>query len=320
MTGVPRMPTFKEKIAFIICTKDRPAEMTELLKSLEKQSVKPFEILVVDGGSQTVEDIVKKFESVFNIRYLTHRPPCLTKQRNLGIRHLHQDATLVAFLDDDLIFEPAATEAMLIFWERAASDLGGASFNITNYKVTRAQKLKSFFQLDAPPRGKLLKSGVGTAYFPAASTHQVEWLCGGATVWRREVLKQHQFDEFYYELGWNEDVDFSYGISRTNRLAVAADARVIHTESQRSRINNFLFGQIQSVNRIYFVKKYGRSFSLLACYWACVGQLLVNLVRGISELNLGLCQRAVGNLLGICRSLVGQISVWVPAKPKKGVF
>ncbi len=287
----------KLKLSLIVCTKDRPKEIAELFESISKQSVKPFEIIIVDGGEKTVAHIADRYQSL-NVRYYALHPPSLTRQRNLGIRNLHPESTLVSFLDDDLVLQPQAIEYMLKFWDRASADVGGASFNIVNYHLTKTPFLKSFFLLDAPERGKILSSGVGSAYFPASETKKVDWLCGGATVWRRSVFQNNLYDEFYYELGWNEDIDFSYRISKTHQLMVVRDAEVIHNESQTSRIDNFRFGQIQTVHRFYFVKKYGKPFSLIACAWACLGQMLVNLLRGIFGLNQGLIERAIGNGFG----------------------
>lgn len=298
-----------EKLSLIVCTKDRPKEIECLFESLIRQSILPFEVIVVDGGTHRVETVVNRYSSKLRIHYHTLLPPSLTRQRNLGIQKLDPAATLVGFIDDDLEFETGALDSMIRFFDAFPTDVGGASFNIVNYEVSKIPKLKSLFLLDAGERGKLLKSGVGTAYFPAEATGEVKWLCGGATVWRRKVVSEQRFDEFFYNLGWNEDIDFSFRASQKFRLYVVHNARVLHHESQTSRIDNFKFGQIQSVHRLYVVKKYKEHFSILACYWACVGQMLVNLMKGLTTLNGGLSLRAVGNGFGIIKVLFGFVYV-----------
>ena len=49
--------------SFIIPVFNRPDEVEELLESLTKQSVKDFEVLIVeDGSSVTCEKVCKKYE------------------------------------------------------------------------------------------------------------------------------------------------------------------------------------------------------------------------------------------------------------------
>lgn len=303
-------------IELVICTKDRPKELTDLLESLRKQSVKPYSAMVVDGSEKPVAYVVERFPDL-PMRYFTLRPPSLTRQRNLGIKNLKSDSALVAFLEDDLVLYEDAIERMMHFWKTASSDIGGASFNVVNYSVGKFRTLKSWFLLDSPMQGALLRSGVSTAYYPAESVKQVSWLCGGATVWRREVFESNLFDEYFRELGWNEDVDFSFRVGQSRKLFVVADAKVIHKESQTSRINNFCFGQIQTVHRVYFVKKNIQRFSFWACIWACIGQMMINLARGIFELNRQLFVRSLGNAFGLCRVASGCYSVWIPSQNRK---
>ena len=54
-------------------------------------------------------------------------PPSLTKQRNEGIKALDKDITLAGYLDDDILLEQDAVEAMLRFWEYCADDIGGSN-------------------------------------------------------------------------------------------------------------------------------------------------------------------------------------------------
>ena len=65
----------------IICTKDRPGDLSKLLNSLQKQVKKPDCVLIVDGSDSPIEYLLKDFPEL-NFKYLSVRPPGLTKQRN----------------------------------------------------------------------------------------------------------------------------------------------------------------------------------------------------------------------------------------------
>ncbi len=298
----------RERLALLIATKDRPEEVRRLLESIRVQSSQPDQIIIVDGGTEQVEHITIEFKDL-PIVYLTLRPPSLTKQRNLGLRYLLPHITLVGSIDDDIVFLPSALENMLRFWENISEDAGGASFNIINYRRSRFPLLKSFFLLDGKRKGILLRSGIGTVPHPVPETQEVEWLCGGATVWRRRVLEQHHFDEWFYELGWNEDVAFSVLVGKNVRKFVVADAQVKDTEPFVKNLNNILFGKMQIIHRLYVVKKYSQ-FSVGACIWASLGQMLVNAAVGLSRMDFRRLLRAWGNILGLVSACQGKLWVY----------
>ena len=67
-----------EPISVIICTRDRPAHLRECLRSLERLSDRPEEILVVDNASRTSEtrEVVREFPGV---RYVFEPRPGLDR-------------------------------------------------------------------------------------------------------------------------------------------------------------------------------------------------------------------------------------------------
>ena len=80
---------------------DRPRDLEKLLASLQVQTYKADQIIIIDGGIKTIDGICNKYPSL-KIDYITVRPPGLTKQRNAGMKLLADDITLVGYLDDDL--------------------------------------------------------------------------------------------------------------------------------------------------------------------------------------------------------------------------
>jgi len=276
-----------------------------MLRSVEGEAVRPDQVVVVDGGDRTVEDILQEIPGL-PLEYVRVYPPSLSRQRNAGMERLREDITLAGYLDDDLVLESGALERMLEFWERAGDDVGGAAFNITNEQGPYGTWLKQFFWMDGWRRGAILRSGYNTTICPVDETLYVDWLFGGATIWRRRVITEFPYDEWFKGTGYLEDVDYSYGISRKYKLAVVADARVEHLSPPIRRDRNFILGKWQVINRLYFVRKHPE-LSPALCFWAFLGQLLVNGGKAVVGTEQGLFDRARGNIAGLLSVMRGRL-------------
>jgi len=284
-------------LAIIIATRDHPQELRRTLTSLEAQSVLPRQVIIVDGGARTVEDVVGAFPRL-SIVYRRVHPPALARQQNLAINDVDPSADLIGFVDDDIVLEPGALDAMLAFWEQAPPDVGGAAFNIVNnIAPPRAVWLKSLFGMDSRRPGVMLRSGCQTRIGAVSDTRAVSWLNSGTTVWRRQVWETWRLDERFGDRAHLYDVDFSFRVGRRFRLMVVAQARVREVPDPARRWDDEAFGRWQVVNRLYFVSKHPE-LSLARCCWALVGQVLVNVGRGFVERDRRLLRRAGGNLAG----------------------
>jgi GT2 family glycosyltransferase len=213
--------------------------------------------------------------------------------------------TLAGYLDDDVVLEPGATEAMLTFLEEAAEDVGGARFNIPADPLPRAIWLKSLFLIDSRERGIILRSGHPTVIGPVARNKYVRWLSGGATVWRRKVIEEFAYDEWFAGTGYLEDIDYSYRVGMKYKLVVVADARVQHLSYPVRKDRNYLLGKWQAVNLMYLVKKH-KDLSVPLCYWSMLGQLLLNLGTVIWKRDSGHLRRVWGNLVGLLYVVQGR--------------
>lgn len=294
------------RLCFIIPTKDRPFEIERLFNSISIQEVLPSQILVVDGGEPGIKDIVEKF-SHLPINYMQVLPPGLTRQRNAGLDAVHKDIDLVGFLDDDIVLEPRCIKNMLDFWTQAPSDTGGAGLNIIDntYPNKPAWFFKFFFIRNNNP-GQILKSGRNVPYSPAQGTHNVQWLCGGATVWLKDVFKKFTFDEWYSAWGIGDDVDFSYRVGREYSFMVVADAKVRHIETGIPPERQYLRAYIATMNNMHFAQKHS-GFSKILSAWSFLGQGFAFIIQGLIKINkadfkrgLGYCAAALrGLLLGV---------------------
>jgi glycosyltransferase involved in cell wall biosynthesis len=295
----PATIQFKHRLALIVPTRNRPELLITLLRTVKTQSVKPSQVVIVDGSDEPIEPLIKDYLTADDA-YVHVTPPSLTRQRNEGIIQLHDDITLAGYLDDDIELEPGAIWEMLRFWETCPPDTGGAEFNIINIpeKKPFSDLVRRLFCIDGPVPGKVLRSGFCSSAFPASLDIPCEWLCGGATIWSREILNNYRYDEWYSGWAYHEDAEFSYRVFKKYRLFAVHLAKVTHNPPPFNPAKNVALGRMAVINRYHFVVK-NPELSVPFFYWATIGEILLNLLQSIWEVNWDGLHIAMGNISAI---------------------
>lgn len=294
------------RIAFVVPTKDRPDDLHRMLASLAAQTRLPEQIIVVDGSDPDIRHVIAGFPRL-NIDYVRVFPPSLARQRNAGMQRLRDDITLAGYLDDDVVLEPDAIEKMIAYWDRAADDLGGTIFNITNTPPPNWVRIKSLFGLDDRTPGRVLPSGCTSILGNQQSDIETDWLCGGATIWRREVIDRFPYDEWFAGTGYLEDVDYSFNVRGKYRLALVAGARLAHYSPPVRADRHFLLGRWQITNRMYLVGKYrARGLSPLKAWIASLALFGLHLAQALLRLDINSFNRARGNAAGMLDEILGR--------------
>jgi GT2 family glycosyltransferase len=294
------------KVAFVVPTKDRPDDLRRMLASLEAQTRLPDQVIVVDGSDPDIRHVVEAFPRL-GIDYVRVFPPSLAKQRNAGMLKLRADVTLAGYLDDDVVLETDAIEKMLEYWDRAGSDLGGTVFNITNTPPPNWVRVKGLFGLDHPVAGRVLPTGCTSILGNQITDIDVDWLCGGATVWRREVVERYPYDEWFQGTGYLEDVDYSFRVRGRYRLALVAAARLAHYSPPYRKDRHVLLGRWQIINRMYFVRKHrARGLSVPRAWLASFALLGMHIAQAAFRLDRDSLNRARGNLAGMLDEILGR--------------
>lgn len=295
-------------MAYVVPTKDRPDDLRKLLASLAEQTVTPTQIVIVDGSDPDIEWVCKDFPAL-PLTYVREFPPALARQRNAGMAALADDIDVAGYLDDDLELAADATERMLAFWKAAGPQVGGAAFAIVNQPLRHPLLgfVSQFFLLNGPQQGRLLPSGFATSITPRAQTQRTDWLYGGATLWRRQVIREFSYDEWFIGHGYLEDVDYSHRVSRSYELYVVAEARCWHWPKPILNAQNTNLGRQQVVNRVYFVRKLG-GFSKPALIWALFGQCVRNALEALKNGNTAGLYRLWGNIIGLADVVRGRTS------------
>ncbi len=91
----------KKKVSVVIVTYNRPKDVLETVESLLRQSVKPFEIIVIDDGSNPPVTLEFQSENLKVIRF--DQEVGLSNARNHGVKIANGE--YIAFIDDDAIAE-----------------------------------------------------------------------------------------------------------------------------------------------------------------------------------------------------------------------
>jgi len=288
------------KFAIIVPTKDRPEELRRFLKSLEIQEVIPDQIIIVDGSDNSIRAVIDEFEGL-PIDYIPVRPPGLVKQRHAGINALQADMPVFGFFDDDIVLEPGAMKAMSTYWEQHFEDYGGFGMNIINASECIQQGHDWFmrlFMIRGRRPGSVLKSCRGTPYCPADKDRETQWLCGGATFWKREIFKQINFDPWFKGWAISDDLEFCSRVNRLHKLVVVADAKVQHLETETRRGRHFSRGYIATMNTLR-ISRIHAQYSLACAAWSWFGQGMARMTHGVLTLNAGEALLGAGHLAAV---------------------
>lgn len=93
------------KFSIIIAVFNRKEELRELLESLAKQTLKEFEVIVVDDGSTVaLRPLTEEFSSILNLKYYYKENTGPGRSRNFGCQKASGDYFI--FLDSDTITTP----------------------------------------------------------------------------------------------------------------------------------------------------------------------------------------------------------------------
>ena len=286
-------------LAYVVPTKDRRDDLTKLLASISQQTIQPNQIVIVDASDLPVRDLADQF-SALPITYVREFPPSLSRQRNAGMAALNENIKVAGYIDDDIELAADATERMIAFWTAAPPQVGGAAFTIANQPLRHRVLgiLSEIFMINSRRSGAVLRSGFSSSITPQPANVRTEWLYGGATLWRREVIASYKYDEWYLGHGYLEDLDFSFRVSRNYELWLVANARLWHWPHPIRVDRNVDLGRQQMVNRIYFVRKL-KCFPMTLVIWGLFGQGIRNLLESLHQRNRAGLLRLWGNLLGL---------------------
>lgn len=114
-------------VSVVVCTHrlERWPWLVECLASLERQTLRPREVIVVVDGSAQIEERLSE-RCGRELTLATSRPSGLSAARNLGLAHA--SGTFVAFLDDDAVAAGSWLETLrAVLDDETVAGVGGDS-------------------------------------------------------------------------------------------------------------------------------------------------------------------------------------------------
>ncbi len=256
----------------------RSQPLLKLLKSVEKQTLYPDEILIVDGSTNNKTQQVLKGNKFDNLKYfkVNDNDRGLTKQRNYGINKVDKSIDVICFLDDDIVLEETYFKELISTYNEKPEALAVGGYitnevdwtksdgtnNLYNFYYDGWMRTEPFrFRLrrkfgllpDANP-GFLPSFSHGRSIGfipPSGKTYEVELIMGGVSSYKKEVFKELQFSTFFEGYGLYEDADFSLRLAKRGKLYVNTAARLGHFHDAAGRPNQFKYGKMVVRNGWY---------------------------------------------------------------------
>lgn len=284
--------------SFIICTKDRPSDLQKCVESIARQTILPYELIIVDASSENVSSENKKnceriLGNKIKLIYIRSEPST-TKQRNIGVDNASGD--IVFFLDDDVILEQNYHRKMLeVYKLKSDQNIGGVRGSFAIDKSTCIDRIldRTFRKLFLMARYSMNEK---SRFLPSLQyvfiekpTEIIEIECMPACIcsYYRKIFNKFKFDEMLDKYAFAEDKDLSYRVSRKYKLYQTPYALLSHNHSPISRLSVRECRKVETINRHYLAKKHlpPRSINWLAYYWSLVGYLLFFTIKNCLTLN-----------------------------------
>lgn len=124
-------------VSLIMPTLNRYDDIYLLMDSLEKQTYKNFELIVVDQNqNDKVKEIVDKYSDKLDIKYVKSNKIGLSLNRNIGIKMAK--GQIIGFPDDDCVYEDDTLEKVINFFGN------NKEYRIYSCKTMDANKVDAF--------------------------------------------------------------------------------------------------------------------------------------------------------------------------------
>lgn len=227
------------RVSVTIITRNRGHQLTRCLRSLLAQTVRPFEVLVVDNASvDNTQEVCKKYSYRLPLRWVREERVGIPFARNACLRQAHGE--VIAFLDDDCTASSNWVDVIQKHFVSFPATVGvvGVTENATPRNVYACVEYAYY--------RRLLLRAAGGGYRPSRLTF-IGLIDFKNAAYRRGFMRQFRFSSRvpYGDVG-NEDVALGKILLATNKLIYLNPLlRVKHQFSRslsRLAVRNFWVG------------------------------------------------------------------------------
>ncbi|MCC9061703.1 glycosyltransferase family 2 protein [Flavobacterium piscisymbiosum] len=266
--------------SLIVCTYMRPEPLLDLLQSVQKQTLYPDEIIIIDGSTNDESKIILKENRFQNLKYFlaSEENRGLTRQRNFGISKVSENIEIVCFLDDDTVLEPDYFFEIVKTFQNNLDiiGVGGVAINENNWKPQDANisyNPKKYYLFEGcfykeglrnVVRNYLgLASDLGSGKMPNYShgrtsgfpmtgkIYEVDLMIGMSMSFRKIVVDTIKFSRFFEGYSLYEDADFSLRALKFGKNVINTNAHLSHFHAVSGRPNQYKYGKMVVRNGWY---------------------------------------------------------------------
>ncbi|MBE6266129.1 MAG: glycosyltransferase [Prevotella ruminicola] len=187
------------KYSIIVPVYNRPDEVDELLESLTKQTLKDFEVIIVEDGSiKPCKDVCEKYANILDLHYYAKENSGPGQSRNYGAERSNGEWLII--LDSDVVLPEGYLEAVEKSLASSTSIAAWGGPDAAHPSFTPVQKaisysMTSFFTTGGIRGGKAKLD----KFYPRSFNMGI----------RRDVYLKL---EGFTKMRFGEDIDFSYRI------------------------------------------------------------------------------------------------------------
>ena len=280
--------SFIMNCSVIIATRNRKTELYNALLSLNRQTLLPVEVIVVDSSDEPI--FIDDSEFLKLSIQLFRSIPSLVVQRNAGLKQVSVTTEVVVFIDDDVELENEYLDKLgSVFSDRTV--VGAQGF------ITNAMPQSRWFK--SKHNGYVDKCARNFQAIDPGGNRDLMWLSGCNMAYRYETIKNMRFDEYFTAYGLGEDLEFSWRVAKLGCLRFVPEARLKHFESPVARLDNRKIGKMYFLNKWYIVRKHREYFSTWRYFFMIGSKLLFLFVSGNILKNTRNKDLLFGHLAGI---------------------
>jgi GT2 family glycosyltransferase len=283
-------------ISVVVASKSRPDLVREIIESLQRQTFKPTQIVIVVPSGEDLP--ANRWGN--DVQYIVG-PHGLTVQRNKGIQAIPNDVTYVGCFDDDFELKADYLEQAVAFMNANSAIVGMSGYLIANGGISReeAKKLIVGYKPDGNSRGRFFSRG----------KHHILYGCN--MIIRRSVLNYELFDEDLPLYSYGEDYDLSIRLQHYGLIGRFNGCVGVHLATPAGRVREVLRGYSFVANNWYFLQKGVKHLPLFMAwtrFWSiCAKSTLISLWKLLKDdRSLDWRGRFKGHLLALKDILLGR--------------